>query len=95
MIDEITDEIENAGGIVTEDVVGIETETGETQNTLKDRAIDQCGWMTISQTLTTGLRDPDPDQDRTIDHDVVTTKNEEGGTTTMNETEEETEAMST
>ena len=43
MIDEITDEIENAEGIVTEDAVGIETEIGEAQNTLRDRATGQCG----------------------------------------------------
>ena len=41
MIDEITDETENAEGIVTEDAVGIETETGEAQNTSRDRATGQ------------------------------------------------------
>ena len=39
MIDEITGGIENVTGIVTEDVVEIETE--DVQKTLRDRAIGQ------------------------------------------------------
>ena len=41
MIDEITGEIENVVGIVTEDVVEIEIETEDVQRTLKDRATGQ------------------------------------------------------